>query len=72
MDINGKVVTVARAIIREVEDLEIDEDNLRLAMEYLVYAAMALRSVSRELINTTTGEELAEITSAIIEAEQDN
>ena len=62
-----KCIVVARSIIREVEDLEIDEPCLRLATEYLVRAAMALRSIERERIDTSTDAELAEILDAILD-----
>ena len=60
------VLTIARAIVTDVEDIEIDEDCLRLAAEYLVRAAMALRSISRASIEKTSAAELAEITSDIL------
>jgi len=66
------VLTIARAIITDVEDIEIDEDCLRLAAEYLVRAAMALRSISRASIETTSAAELAEITSDILYGAEHN
>jgi len=60
------LLIIARAIVTDVEDIEIDEDCLRLAAEYLVRAAMALRSISRDRIETTNAAELAEITSDIL------
>jgi hypothetical protein len=66
------VLVVARAIITDVEDIEIDEGCLRLAAEYLVRAAMALRSIPRDAIETTSAAELAEITSDILYGAEHN
>ena len=64
--------TVAHCIVREVEDLEIDEACLRLAVKYLVYAAMALRDMAPAEIESTDAAMLARITNDILEGAKDN
>ena len=57
---------MACAIVRDAVDPEIEEACLRLTAGYLVRAAMALRGVAREEIESTSTVMLAKITGDIL------
>ena len=66
-DAAGTLLAVARNIVTDVKDLHLDEDCLRQATDYLVRAAMSLRSMSRREVDSTSAAEKAEILADILD-----